>query len=83
MSSSKLSPGMIFTLTGPLARTDAHRTAAVANSAISPTNCPSDLIATKYSLGPFDRVVAKSCAFEAPCTTHDHDQALATVMPPL
>ena len=60
INSSRLSPGMILTLTGPLARTDAQRTAAVANWAISPTNWPSDLTATRNSLGPLESVVAKS-----------------------
>lgn len=66
------SPGTILTLTGPLARTDAQRTAAVANIAISPKNCPSDRTATRYSRGPRDKFVAKSCAFDAPCKSHEY-----------
>ena len=65
------SPGINFTLTGPLALTVAHLAAAVVKLLISPTNWPSLLTATKYSLGPLASVEVNILALLAPCTHLD------------
>ena len=68
IQSCNRSPLITFTVTGPLARTEAQRIHAVVNRPISPTNWPSVLRATKDSRGPRARVSVKSLALDAPCT---------------
>lgn len=73
---------MTLTLTWPLARTEAQRVVLAANDDISPMNCPSLLIATKYSFLPLPNSVVNSRALLAPCRVRKSQRLKVQLLTP-